>query len=49
VLGLLGRGLRGRWVGRWQELERQRIWGVLGKEEKDTVIGNWMAGLKSKI
>jgi hypothetical protein len=38
--------------GRGQELERQRIRRELEKEEKeekDTVIGNWMAGLKSKI
>jgi hypothetical protein len=46
--GVVGAWIEGE-VRRWQELERQRIWGELEKEEKDTVIGNWMAGLKSKI
>jgi pimeloyl-ACP methyl ester carboxylesterase len=36
----------GKW---WEEWERQRKWREMGKQEKETVVETWTAGLKSRI
>jgi pimeloyl-ACP methyl ester carboxylesterase len=46
---VVGKWIDGEMVRWWKEWEKQRKWRVLGKEEKENLVENWMAGLKSRI
>ncbi|KAE9378214.1 hypothetical protein N431DRAFT_554474, partial [Stipitochalara longipes BDJ] len=46
--GIVGRWIVGEMVRWWVEWDRQRRWRLMGREEKEKVIENWMTGLKSR-